>query len=447
MNTPYFKRNAKQPTRETRMPFRHAPFQRQEEATLQVHALGGQGDALARLPEGEVVMLQGGVPGDSVRVRLLGKLRGVQRAELLEVMTPSPDRVAALCPVADRCGGCDWQHVSLDLQRREKLAFAQRALGRDGAKVDLDGRVEAFGQRRRVRLHLREIAGVLQTGMMAKSSDRLVATRACPILAPELETLVARLPEVLAPWVVQGEVYATLGAEGVVAIVHGRPRAPDQEPPIEALAQALQLHGLSLHLGPWQGHFGAREVTLTETSGPMAMTVDAAGFCQATASGNTAIREALLAGLQAIGPVTRCDEFYAGSGNLSALLVGHVEVLRTIEADESATRRARKMLAAAEALGTKATVLCGDAAQLAEAGADLWVLDPGRPGARELVEQAVDLGPKHVLYISCALDTLARDLKILAQAGYVQRSAVMVDTFAHTPHAELIVRLERSSAL
>jgi 23S rRNA (uracil1939-C5)-methyltransferase len=238
-------------------------------------------------------------------------------------------------------------------------------------------------------------------------------------------------------------VYATQGREGVIMTVHGRPREYDRVAPVAELAETLGLVGLSLHLGANVGHAGLREVTLPETEGPLPITVDAPGFAQATTLGNTAIREAVLASLEAIGNVERCDEFYAGSGNLSALLVGRVRRLRTIESDDPATVRARKTLAAATQLGTQATVLCGDAAELAEAGADLWLLDPGRPGARELLEQAVDLGPRHVVYVSCALDTLGRDLKILAQAGYVQRSATLVDTFPHTPHAEMIVRLER----
>lgn len=416
---------------------------RTREVTLQVHALGGQGDAVARLADGEIVLVAGGVPGDVVRARLQGKLRGVQRAELLEVLTASADRGVAPCPVADRCGGCDWQHVGLDLQRREKTTLAQRALGREGVPLQVDARVQGYGVRRRVRLHLREVAGVLRVGMMARGSDRLVATEVCPILEPGLEALVARLPRVLEPWLTQGEVYATQGVEGVIATVHGRPRDYDRVAPVADLAASLQLVGLALHLGPRVAQVGRREVTLPETQGPLPVTVDASGFAQATEAGNTAIREAVLAGLEAIGPVRRADEFYAGSGNLSSLLVGRADLLRTIESDEAATLRARKTLAAAEALGTKPTVLCGDAAQLAEGGADLWLLDPGRSGARELLVQASLVGPRHVLYVSCALDTLARDLKILAQAGYRQRTATLVDTFPHTPHAEMIVRLER----
>jgi 23S rRNA (uracil1939-C5)-methyltransferase len=411
--------------------------------TLHVHGLGGQGDAVARLVDGEIVLLAGGVPGDVVRARLLGKSRGVLRADLVQVLTPSPDRGVAPCPVADRCGGCDWQHVGLDLQRREKTALAQRALGRGAPVVHLDDRVQGYGQRRRVRLHLREVGGVLRAGMMARGSDRLVPTDVCPILEPALETLVALLPRALTPWLSQGEVYATQGREGAIVTVHGRPREYDRVAPVAELMETLGLVGLSLHLGAHVGHAGLREVTLPETEGPLPITVDAAGFAQATTLGNTAIREAVLASLDAIGPMERCDEFYAGSGNLSALLVGRVRRLRTIESDDPATVRARKTLAAAALLGTQATVLCGDAAELAEAGADLWLLDPGRPGARDLLEQAGDLGPRHVVYVSCALDTLGRDLKILAQAGYVQRSATLVDTFPHTPHAEMIVRLER----
>lgn len=418
------------------------------ELELDIHALGGQGDAIGRLPGGEILLVDGAVPGDRVRVRLLGKRRGVQRGQVVAVVTPSPDRVTPACPVAGRCGGCDWQHVGLALQRSEKMKLAQHALGRPQPgqppppTLQVDDHGAPFGWRRRVRVHVREVAGRLQVGMMARASDQIVATTACPILEPALEAFLLRLPRALQPYMDQGEVYATAGVEGIVAAVHGRPRQARQEAvDAEALAAELAIEGLSLQMGTDASRWGLTEVTLPETAGGMPVTVDASGFCQASAAGNAAIRAAVVAAVAAIGPIVRADEFFAGSGNFSTLLVGRVQELRTVEWDHAAVARARKTLAPAADLGTKCTILFGDVADLAGPGADLWLLDPGRPGARDLVEHAGRCRPRHVIYVSCALDTLARDLRVLTAAGYVQQSATLVDTFPHTPHAEMIVRL------
>lgn len=423
------------------------------QADLLLTALGGQGDAIGRLATGEVVLVESGVPGDEVRVALEGLVRGVQRGRILSILVPSVSRVPAPCPVFGRCGGCQWQHIDLAIQRREKTTLAQRALGRNGSEVQVISSVPAYGHRRRVRLHLRRSCGRLQAGMLERASDTLAATSACPVLVPALEALVARLPEVLEPMVEQGEIYAVTGVEGTIATLHARPRADGAgELDVEAAAHALGLAGLSVRLGPLQGTWGRSEVTLPETArtDPSAgraipISTDASGFCQATEAGNAAIRAAVAGFLDAIGPVPRCQEFYAGSGNLGSLAVGRTPRLRLVEANADAAARAGRSLATAADLGTAVEVVTGDAALSARAPVpgELWLLDPGRPGARELVERAAAWRPEHFIYVSCAPDTLARDLRRLEGAGYRQAGAALIDTMPHTPHLELVVRLQR----
>ena len=421
-------------------------------AALDLTALGGQGDALGRLASGEVVLVEGGVPGDRVRVALTGTSRGVQRGRLLELLTPSPARVPAPCPVFGRCGGCQWQHIDLGLQRRELLILATRALGPGGAALVADDRVAAYGHRRRMRLHLRRSCGRLQAGFLQRGSDELAATSVCPVLVPELQALLERLPAVLEPVIDQGELHAVHGIGGTIAALFARPRAGGAGLlDTAALAQALGVVGLSARVGPLAGTFGLTEVELPETVAPLRpgwpslpVRVDAAGFCQATAEGNTAIRAAVVQALDAIGAVPRCQEFYAGSGNLSVLLAGRTPRLRTLEFNEAASGRAVRSLAPLAALGTQPMVITGDAAAMAEPPlpGELWLLDPGRPGAKELCAQAAAWRPAHLIYVSCAMDTLGRDLRTLQAGGYRQVAATLVDTMPQTPHAELIVHLQ-----
>lgn len=414
-----------------------------------VAALGGLGDAVVRLDDGRVVLLPEGVPGDRLRIQLMGTHRGVARGRVLQVVVPSVDRVEPACPVASRCGGCTWQHVSLRVQRTTKLDAARRALGPDAAELRMDDRVPDLAHRRRVRLHLRRDPGGLHAGFMAKGSELLVATDACPVLEPVLAALLPRLGPVLERFVDQGEVHAVLGIEGVIAAVFAKPKGGAETPDPARLADALGLAGLRLQLGSNTFRHGLDEVTLPETLSAEAgeaglpVRVDAAGFAQATVTGNQAIRQAVQLALDEIGNIPRCQEFYAGSGNLGVLLAGRTPELRVVEWDQAAADRARRALLPAQALGTRVTVLCGDAAELiepAESG-ELWLLDPGRPGALEVCKAAVIERPLHLVYVSCALDTLARDLKVLRAAGYVQQTAVLIDTFPHTPHAEMVVRL------
>ena len=95
------------------------------------------GEALARGPDGRVVLIEGAIPGERVRVELHNVKKTFARGRILEVLEPSPDRVAPPCPhVAAGCGGCDWQHIAQDAQRSLRRDIVVDALTRIGKVED-----------------------------------------------------------------------------------------------------------------------------------------------------------------------------------------------------------------------------------------------------------------------------------------------------------------------
>jgi 23S rRNA (uracil1939-C5)-methyltransferase len=418
-----------------------------------ITALGGRGDGIGRLTSGEVVLVRDGVPGDRVAVtlqRLAGRLHG----RIIALVDASPQRERPSCPVATACGGCSWQHVARETQENAKRDLCRRALGTD--TFAWIAPVPAFAHRRRVRLHFRRDGDTLRAGFLERERDTLCATNACQVLVPALDGLIARATAALQPRIERGELMATDGAEGCVAEVHARP-LPDAAP-LDAdgarqLAATLGLCGLDLHLGRHSARWGRTDVTLRETVLPLVphgctlpIAASAAGFSQATEAGNAAIRQAVCAELDAIGPLDAAFEAFAGSGNLSVLLVGRVRHLTTVELDRDAVARARRALTSASDLGTDVTVACGYAGASARAAtnADLWLFDPGRPGAREVCEAALNRQPRHLIYVSCAPDTFLRDRKILELGSYRVISATAIDALPHTPHVELVARFVRT---
>lgn len=398
-------------------------------------------------------MITGGVPGDQLEVALLGRRQGVARGAIRRIIRPSPDRVAPFCAVFEACGGCAWQQVALSVQRREKHALAARALGPDADKLLELGDVPSKGWRRRARLHLRSSRGAagapgpLACGLMAQGSDALVVTSDCPVLDPRLTRLLAASRDWLQGRISQAEVHAAAGEQGVVCAISARP-LPGAEPPElnDAALRTLGVQGLLLEFGRHRARHGLVEVTLPETADLRPVTVDASGFCQASEAGNRAIRQAVRQAVLDGGPLQRVQEFFAGSGNLGAALAGLVPEVRCVEADSRAVSRARAALCRGASAGTRYEVVLGDAEQRAlAAGPDeLWLLDPGRPGAAGLCARAVRDGPDQLIYVSCAPDTLQRDLKVLRQGGYAVVSAKWIDAFPHTPHLEMVVHLARS---
>ncbi len=405
---------------------------------MTIDALGGQGDGVARLDSGEVVFVPDVAPGDRVRVQLTGKRKGVRRAVPRALVTPSADRVRPRCPVAQTCGGCQWQHVSLARQHAEKLRNATKALGLAPTPM---GATPPFGWRRRTRFHLRRVDGVLRAGFMGSGSDELVAVDTCPVLAPPLDSLPAKVATWAAEWLKRGEALAHVGAEGVVLRVQGVSRGKTP-PPSAEVAASLGVVGLQVETQAGTQAWGQREVTLSETVDLHPVRVDAAGFSQASADANVAIRAAVAAAIERCGPLDTATELYAGSGNLTGLLLDAAPRVHTVELSEAAVVRARAAFGDAVAEG-RLRAKVGDAGAVTRRpkGNELWLLDPGRPGAKDACHRITKLRPPHVVYVSCAPDTLRRDLRTLRQGGYAVTAAWWVDTFPHTPHLEVVALL------
>jgi tRNA/tmRNA/rRNA uracil-C5-methylase (TrmA/RlmC/RlmD family) len=96
-------------------------------------AMAAGGAAVAREVTGRVVLVDGALPGETVEAVLTEERSSYARARVSAVLEPSPDRVAPPCPhVARGCGGCGWQHISLEAQRRYKTEVVSEALDRIG---------------------------------------------------------------------------------------------------------------------------------------------------------------------------------------------------------------------------------------------------------------------------------------------------------------------------
>src|SRR2546422_305220 len=150
------------------------------------------------------VFVEGVLPGESVRIQLERVKKGYAKGRLLEVMTPSPDRTTAPCPVYGQCGGGQLQHASAAAQLQVKPALLTGTLVRLGGLTDVDvppfvASPEVYGYRNRARLAVVTPKG--KTASLAyheEGSHRLVPIAACPLLAPRLNEAVAHLNRVLA---------------------------------------------------------------------------------------------------------------------------------------------------------------------------------------------------------------------------------------------------------
>src|SRR5271169_5018946 len=160
------------------------------EVTIEKLVYGG--DGLARL-EGRVVFTPFVLPGETVRAGIERVKSDLWRGKLLEVVEPASGRVAPECPYFGRCGGCQYQHASYQLQLEQKVAILREVLRRVG-KIEFTHDIETiagepWGYRNRIQLHILDGA----VGYFEPGSHSLCAIDHCPISSPKLNEAIAHL--------------------------------------------------------------------------------------------------------------------------------------------------------------------------------------------------------------------------------------------------------------
>jgi tRNA/tmRNA/rRNA uracil-C5-methylase (TrmA/RlmC/RlmD family) len=386
-----------------------------------------------------VVFVRHSLPGERVVVRVTeDRHPGYCRADAVEVLDPSPARVERPCPYSGpgKCGGCDWQHVAPDEQRRLKAAVVGEQLARLARLPDVDVTVEELpGGPLRWRSRARfavDRAGA--PGLRRHRSHDVVVLDDCPITAePAAQAVLGHR------WPGAGAVDVSLDSTGAVTTTRldrrGRPQGTrvlraGSDVPAEPAGRA-------------ERHAGGRD-----------WEVEGTGFWQVHPAAADAL-VAAVAAFAAVRPGETVLDLYAGAGLFGGALapaVGAAGRVVCVEADAGGCAAADANLAHLP----QAEVWQGevDAAGLAGLLADLGgapdvvVLDPPRAGAGGAVSrQIAATGARAVVYVACDPAALARDVAVFGAAGYRLAGLRGFDAFPMTHHVECVALLEPEAAL
>jgi 23S rRNA (uracil1939-C5)-methyltransferase len=401
------------------------------EIELDLTSLAFGGEAVGRGDDGRVVFVPGGAPGDRVRARVVEDKRSFRRAELTAVLTPGA-RVVPPCPLADRCGGCPWQHVTVAAQEEAKHSIVARALGqatKAGAEVrPLVTAPATLGYRTRARMSVRVGAeGRVAVGFVARRSHEVVDVDRCIALVPALDGALQAARRTLGSFIGDEGALSGLVRDGAVelAVQSGRGART------AALAEAAQaLVGLQ----------GIVRVTVDVPGAP------AAGFAQANDAQNERLRALVRDNAAAAGQ--RVLELYAGDGNFTRDLLAEAAGGVAEEGDRHAGARLRELVTRSGRPWTVAREPAAPAVdRLLRSGErfDVVLLDPPRAGAADVLDGIARLQPARIVYVSCDPMTLARDVARLGTLGYKARTAWPVDMMPHTWHVEVVCLLTRES--
>jgi tRNA/tmRNA/rRNA uracil-C5-methylase (TrmA/RlmC/RlmD family) len=399
-----------------------------------------------------VIFVRHALPGERVRARITQVTSRFGRADAIEILAASPDRVPAPCPYAGPglCGGCDWQHASLAAQRQLKAAVVRQQLSRL-AGLDVPVVVEAIpgaddGLGWRTTVSFAVDAGGT-AGLRRHRSREVIAVRECLIAHPLVTAADATGPRWPGAQSVLVSAVPETGERGLVVAGSGRARLASRLP----LASLPAAAGDSvLVTGPGTARTPVRgRGYLTRKAAGRDWRVSLGGFWQVHPGAADLLAEAVLAALDP-QPGASALDLYCGAGLFAGVLAGAVGPdgsVVGIEADQGAVRDARHNLRE----WPWARVHRGDVAAVlgqADAGdASIAVLDPPRTGAeRAVIDQLCALPLRRLAYVSCDPATLARDLRLLLAGDWQLAGLRAFDAFPMTHHVECLAILTRGAA-
>lgn len=414
---------------------------------LQVERPVAGGRMLAR-HEGQVVFVQGALPGERVRARIERRQKQVLFADTVEVLEASADRRAPICDVA--CGGSAYAHIAYERQRTLKGEIVADAFARI-AKRPLDGAVTVAaspeaGYRMRARVHVQ--GG--RWGFYRENTHTLCDAAATQQLRADTA---AALDAFMAA---HGPVAAQLAAITVSENVTATQRilqletkeggatissiAGDVHPGVTGFATA---EGRRLWGGGWVEDSAA---ALWQDTPPIDPTVTWRRRPSSFFQGNRYLLGALISEvLRAAGGPARVIDLYAGGGLFSIALASRGASVVSVEMDGSSTR---DLLDNAAPFGERVVSLVSPVEPIVKQRPpfvpDVVVMDPPRAGASpEAIAGIAGWKAPRIVYVSCDPPTLARDCAKLFAAGYRLTTIHAFDLFPNTAHVECVAVLER----
>jgi tRNA/tmRNA/rRNA uracil-C5-methylase (TrmA/RlmC/RlmD family) len=410
--------------------FNARPFPYHEEIELSITTLTNLGVGLGRVALGDgdtgagwVVMVAFALPGERVRARVFRNHPNYSEADLVAVLSPSPQRIEPRCPLFGRCGGCQYQNLQYDEQlewkRRQVGELLEHMAGLSLEVAPVIGSPEAFGYRSKITPHFngpregREVAiGFLRQG----TRFDIVDVPRCEIAT---EAINASLTQVRAE--IRSQVGGGSYPNGSTLLFR------------DAGGVVTTRHEDRVH-----------EEVVLGPSETLRLSFLARDFFQ----NNPFILPAFVRYVRdqaRAGGARNLVDAYCGSGLFALAAAGSFERVVGVEVSDTSVALAREN---AKSNGiANASFIAADAsaifATLEFPGAETAVvIDPPRKGCDPgFLRQLLSFRPRSVVYVSCNPATQMRDLREFIAAGYAATAAQPFDLFPQTRHLECVITL------
>jgi len=436
---------------------------RQPKLTLTIEKAIYGGAGLARVPAdgaargGKTVFIPMTLPGEIVEVEIQTEKKQFANATLLRVIQPSPARIEPPCQHYGICGGCDYQHATVESQLEIKRSILQESLDRAGIRK-LQSELPAiqlhtaapWEYRNRIRLHVTLLEGRVRLGYTRAHTNQIVPIRECPISSPLLMRAAFALESAayedlavldLLSSTAEVELLCTADESALQITLSARDEN-STNPKLDALQKSLRETLPQLRSLAWRGNSNADGINYL--LGTEDYRIPHGAFFQA----NRHLLPELLACVTTSRSGSSAWDLYSGVGLFARALAGKYSSVTAVESSLASLPALRHNLA-----GTSADCSIHHAetnsflkqAQLRRIPApEFVVLDPPRAGLGPDVCRALAaIAPPEIAYVSCDPPTLARDMATLIADGYRCTQLHLFDMFPQTSHIEAIALLKK----
>lgn len=435
--------------------------------------LNDTGEGVGRLGN-RVVFVPDTVSGDRVLVRLVRVKPNYAVGKLHQLLGKSPHRIRPQCIVADKCGGCQWQHIDYDYQQLTKQNLVVQALTRIGGFSSLPiapmlVSQSALAYRNKATYPLKRSAtGQVQAGYYQKGSHQLVNLNQCPVQDTRLNPLLAKIKQDIQKrgWSLyderrhqgklrhlslrvgrrSGEILLTLVStnRNLVDLEVQAQEWVTEYPQLVGVCINIQSDRTNIIFGPETRCIAGKPYVREEFAG-IEFQLKPDTFFQINTEVAEALLKAIARELKLNGKELLVDA-YCGIGTFTLPLAKQVRQVIGLEVQSAAVAQAQIN---AEINGiANVTFQQGTVEALLpqlESVPDIVLLDPPRQGCdRAVIDTLLSTLPKRIVYVSCKPATLARDLKLLCQTGnYNLIHLQAADFFPQTPHVESVAFLHQ----
>lgn len=434
---------------------------------VQVKTIGINGEGIAFVQR-QAVFIPGALPGEEVHIRVVRVEKTYAVATLLNIHKASPERVTPPCPIYERCGGCQLQHLSYQGQLSAKEALIRESFARYTGHASIPlrpiiGMNHPWAYRNKAQLMTGQVGKKVIAGLYAMGTHRLIDLSDCPVQHPRVNETILKTKEIIAALHVpvydekkkRGRVrtivarVSLLTEEVQLTLVLAEDYFPEAKDFVRAIRQSLP-YVVSIHMNVQDQHtplvFGDKthllwgKEKIEEALGHVRYELSPRAFFQLNPIQTIRLYELVEEAAGLTGKESVVDA-YAGVGTIALWLAPYAREVRGIESVPEAVKDAERNIKRAGYDHVHITM--GRAEKVMQRWAksgykpDVVVVDPPRSGLEPAMIQAIlSLVPKRLVYVSCNPSTLAKNAQVLLKGGYRLKWVRPVDMFPQTAHVE-----------